>query len=79
MSNPITQINTCVWLQSVSFGVSLLQTNTSTSIQTSNVVIISKKREEGISDQEHRKWEEVPKTVNGETVASQWLRAELQR
>jgi hypothetical protein len=42
------QINTCVWLQSVSFGVSLLQTNTNTSIQTSNVVIISKKREEGI-------------------------------
>jgi hypothetical protein len=38
----------CVWIQSVSFGVSLLQTNTNTSIQTSNVVIISKKREEGI-------------------------------
>jgi hypothetical protein len=33
-----------------SFGVSLLQINTNTSIQTSNVVIISKKREEGISD-----------------------------
>jgi hypothetical protein len=43
------------------------------------VVIISKKREEGISDQQHRKWEEVPETVNGETVASQWLRGELQR
>jgi hypothetical protein len=57
----------------------LPQTNTNTSIQTSNVVIISKKREEGISDQEHRKWEKVPKTVNGETVANQWLRAELQR
>jgi hypothetical protein len=55
----------------------LLQTNTNTSIQTSNVVIISKKREEGISDQEHRKREEVPKMVNGETVSSQWLRAEL--
>jgi hypothetical protein len=62
-----------------SFGVSLLQTNTNTSIQTSNVVIISNKREEGISDPEHRKREEVPKTVNGETVVSQWLRAELQR
>jgi hypothetical protein len=71
------QINTCVRLQSVSFGVSLLQTNTNTCIQTSNVVIISKKREEGISDSEHRKCEEVPKTVNGETVASRWLRAEL--
>jgi hypothetical protein len=35
-----------------------------------NVVIISKKREEGISNQEHRKREEVPKMVNGETVAS---------
>jgi hypothetical protein len=62
-----------------SFGVSLLQTNTNTSIQTSNVVIISKKREEGISDPEHKKREEVPKTVNGETVSSRWLRAELQR
>jgi hypothetical protein len=60
-----------------SFGVSLLQTNTNTSIQTSNEVIISKKREEEISDLEHRKWEEVPKTVNGETITSQWLRAEL--
>jgi hypothetical protein len=44
----VVVFNTCVWLQSVSFGVSLLQTNTNTSIQTSNVVIISKKREEGI-------------------------------
>jgi hypothetical protein len=43
----------------------LLQTNTNTSIQTSNAVIISKKREEGISDPEHKKREEVPKTVNG--------------
>jgi hypothetical protein len=40
---------------------------------------MSKKREEGISNQEHKKREEVPKTVNGETVASQWLRVELQR
>jgi hypothetical protein len=62
-----------------SFCVSLLQTNSNTSIQTSNVVIISKKREEVISDPEHTKREEVPKTVNVETVASQWLRAELQR
>jgi hypothetical protein len=32
------------WLQeNESFGVSLLQTNTNTSMQTSNVVIISKK------------------------------------
>jgi hypothetical protein len=62
-----------------SFGVSLLQTNTNTSIQTSNVASSPKKREKGISDPEHRKREEVPKTVNGETVASQWLRAELQR
>jgi hypothetical protein len=63
-----------------SFGVSFLQTNTNTSIQTSNVIIISKKkREEGISDPEHWKREEVPKTVNSETIASQWLRAELQR
>jgi hypothetical protein len=53
--------------KSVSFGVSLLQTNTNTSIQTSNVVIISKKK---------RGREEVLKTVNGETVSSQWLRAE---
>jgi hypothetical protein len=30
-------------------------------------------------DQEHRKREEVPKTVNGETVVNQWLRAELER
>jgi hypothetical protein len=57
----------------------LLQTNSKTSIQTSKVVIISKKIEERISNPEHRKQEEVPKTVNGETVASQWLRAELQR
>jgi hypothetical protein len=28
------QTNTCVWLQMVSFGVSLLQTNTNTSILT---------------------------------------------
>jgi hypothetical protein len=74
-----SKLNTCVWLQGVSFGVSLLQTNTNTSIQTSNVVIISKKREEGISDPEHRKLKEVLKTVNGETVASKWLRADLQR
>jgi hypothetical protein len=38
-----------------------------------NVVIISKKGEEGI------RWEEVPKKVNGENVASKWLRAPLQR
>jgi hypothetical protein len=30
-------------------------------------------------DQEHKNAGKVPKTVNGETVASQWLRAELQR
>jgi hypothetical protein len=55
----------------------LLQTNTNTPIQTSNVVNVSKKREEGIRSRAQETGR-VPKTVNGETVASQLLRAELQ-
>jgi hypothetical protein len=41
-----------------------------------NVVIISKKREEGMRSRSHER-EEVPKMINGETVASQWLTPEL--
>jgi hypothetical protein len=43
-----------------------------------NVVIISKNKEEGIRSRA-QETEEVPKKVNGETVASKWLRAPLQR
>jgi hypothetical protein len=44
------QTNTCIWLQSVSFGVRLLQTNKKppSKHDHNNVVIISKKGEEGI-------------------------------
>jgi hypothetical protein len=58
----------------------LLQTNTNTSIQTFNVVIISKKkrgRDKIKSTGNGKRFH--PKTVNGETVAIQWLSAELQR
>jgi hypothetical protein len=35
------------------------------------------KNKEGIRSRAHETTEKVSKTVNGETVASQWLRAEV--
>jgi hypothetical protein len=37
------------------------------------------KNKEGIRSRAQETSGKVPKTVNGETVVSQWLRAELQR
>jgi hypothetical protein len=58
----------------------LLQTNTNTSIQTSNVVSISKKkrRRDKIKSTGNKKSFR-PMMVNDKTVSVQWLRAELQR
>jgi hypothetical protein len=38
-----------------------------------------RKDKDGIRSGAQETTERVPKTVNGETVANQWLRAELQR
>jgi hypothetical protein len=38
-----------------------------------------RKNKEGIRSKAQETAGKVPKTVNGETVVSQWLRAELQR